>query len=137
MSARRINPETVWQPFGAFSMVAIQGAGQVVHLKGQVALDEDGVVVGHGDMPAQVDRALRNVELVLAELGGEMVDVYALTHHVTDIEAFMRTGSIRERYFAPPYPVTTTVEVSRLYHPELLVEITASAEIPRERFAAP
>jgi len=37
-----INPPGVWSPFGAFSMVIIQGAGQIVHLKGQVALDQQG-----------------------------------------------------------------------------------------------
>ena len=36
------NPPDVWQPFGAFSMGVVQGDGQVVHLKGQVALDPAG-----------------------------------------------------------------------------------------------
>ena len=125
------------QPFGAFSMVAIQGQGQVVHLKGQVALDEHGKIVGKDDMAVQVDCALSNIEKVLASLGGQMRDIYALVHHVTDIEAFMKTGAVRTRFFSPPYPVTTTVEVSRLYDPELLVEITASAEIPKVRFISP
>jgi 2-iminobutanoate/2-iminopropanoate deaminase len=53
---------------------------------------------------------------------------------VTDIEAFMGTGDVRRHFFREPYPVTTTVQVVRLYHPDLLVEITAIAEIPRDRF---
>ena len=61
----------------------------------------------------------------------------ALTHHVTDIEAFMETGDIRRRFFAAPYPATTTVQAARLYDAALLVEITATAEIPRERFRRP
>ncbi|HXZ08489.1 MAG TPA: RidA family protein, partial [Paraburkholderia sp.] len=40
----------------------------------------------------------------------------------------------RREFFAPPYPVTTTVQVQRLYHPDLMIEIAAIAEIPRERF---
>lgn len=134
MAGTTFNPDEVWKPFGAFSMVAVQGAGQVVHLKGQVALDVDGNLVGADDMAVQVEQCLRNIETVLASLGGRMQDVYALVHYATDIEAFMQTGEVRTKYFQPPFPVTTTVEVSRLYRVDLLVEITASAEIPLDRY---
>jgi len=61
----------------------------------------------------------------------------SLTQYVTDIEAFMAAGDVRRQFFAPPFPVTTTIEVSRLYDPALLVEITAIAEVPRDRFKRP
>ena len=134
---QRFNPPEVWQPFGAFAMGVVQGEGRVVHLKGQVALDRDGEVVGSGDMAAQVRQVLENVRAVLAHVGGEMGDVISLVQYTTDIEAFMGCGPIRAAYFTEPYPVTTTVEVRRLYRPELLIEITAVAEIPVERFRAP
>ena len=132
-----VNPPEVWQPFGAFSMAVVQGDGRVVHLKGQVALDRDGNIVGRGDMQAQVRQTLENIRAVLGHFGGTLADVVALTHHVTDIEAFMAAGAVRQAFFAAPFPVTTTVEVARLYDPDLMVEITAVAEIPRERFKRP
>ena len=131
------NPPEVWQPFGTFSMAAVLGEGRTVHLKGQVALDRVGRVVGKGDMAAQTEKVLENIAAVLAQFGGTMGDVVSLVHYATDIEAFMKAGEVRQRFFAPPYPVTTTVEVVRLYHPDLLIEITAVAEIPRERFRNP
>jgi 2-iminobutanoate/2-iminopropanoate deaminase len=115
----------------------VQGTGKIVHLKGQVALDKEGAIVGEGDTDAQVERALENIKIILSEFGGRMEDIYSLTHHVTNIEEFMKTGHIRTRYFKPPYPVTTTVEVTRLYHTDLLVEITGSAEISLERYVEP
>ncbi|ARF89114.1 endoribonuclease L-PSP [Burkholderia cenocepacia] len=115
----------------------IQGDGRIVHLKGQVALDRDGQVVGAGDMRAQVRQTLGNLRDVLAALGGQMRDVISLVHYATDIDAFMQAGDIRSTYFAAPYPVTTTVQVERLYHPDLLIEIAAIAEIPRARFRRP
>ncbi len=66
-----------------------------------------------------------------------MSDVISLTHYTTDIQAFMQTGDIRKEYFATPYPVTTTVEVAALYNPEIVIEITAVAEIPHERYMRP
>lgn len=132
-----VNPPEVWSPFGAFSMAVIQGEGQVVHLKGQVALDRE---VGSWARPIcalRCRKALENIQTVLGAMGGSTADVLSLTHYVTDIDAFMTAGDIRRQFFAEPYPVTTTVQVVRLYHPDLLVEITATAEIPRDRFRAP
>ncbi len=135
--AEHFNPREVWQPFGAFSMLVAQGDGRIVHLKGQVPLDPDGALIGKGDLRAQVRQTLENIEAVLASVGGTMADVVSLTHYTTDIGAFMSAGDIRARFFAEPYPVTTTVEVARLYDPEIQVEITATAEIPRERYHPP
>ncbi|MGC2943438.1 RidA family protein [Burkholderia ambifaria] len=132
--AEAVNPPELWAPFGAFSMAVVQGDGRIVHLKGQVALDRDGHVVGAADMRAQVRQTLGNIRDVLAAMGGQMQDVISLVHYATDIDAFMQAGDIRETFFAEPYPVTTTVQVERLYCPELLIEIAAIAEIPRARF---
>jgi 2-iminobutanoate/2-iminopropanoate deaminase len=132
--ADSFNPPNIWQPFGAFSMMKIQGAGQIVHLKGQVALDKDGHIVGTNDMRMQLRKVLENIHAVLASVGGTMADIMSLTHYATDIEQFMAAGDIRKEFFAEPFPVTTTVEITRLYHPDLLIEITAVAEIPHERF---
>ncbi|WP_213768645.1 RidA family protein [Caballeronia sp. dw_19] len=132
-----VNPPDVWPPFGAFSMAVIQGDGHVVHLKGQVSLDRHGQVVGQNDIRVQVRRVLENIRDVLATMGGQMSDVLSVVHYATDIDAFMSTGDIRKEFFAAPYPVTTTVQVERLYRPELMIEIAAIAEIPRSRFRRP
>lgn len=131
------SPPDVWTPFGAFSMAVVQGEGRVVYLKGQVALDRDGGVVGKGDMPAQTRKTLENIRSVLAHVGGDMSDIMSLTHYVTDIAQFMETGDIRRAFFTAPFPVTTTVQVAALYDPDLMIEITAIAEVPRDRFKGP
>ena len=133
----RFDPPEVWAPFGAFSMGALQGEGQVVHLKGQVSLDRSGEIVGPHDMEAQLQQTLENIQAVLGHVGGEMGDILSMTHYVTDIEAFMKLGVLRKRFIPAPYPVTTTIEVSRLYDPAIVVEITVIAEIPRDRFKPP
>ena len=125
-----VNPPGVWSPFGAFSMAVVQGDGQIVHLKGQVSLDIDGRVVGPGDMRAQVRKVLENIRDVLGAMGGSTTDVISLVHYATDIEAFMTTGDIRAEFFSAPYPVTTTVQIERLYRPDLMIEIEAIAVVP-------
>lgn len=135
--AESFNPDDLWAPFGAFSQMVIGGAGRPVHLKGQVALDRAGNIVGAGDMRAQVQQVLENIRTLLASVNGRMGDVVSLTQYTTDIAAFMQAGDIRKAFFEAPFPVTTTVEVSSLYDPALLIEITAIAEVPPERFRQP
>lgn len=135
--AKSFDPPNVWRPFGAFSQSVISGSGKTVYLKGQVALGPDGVIVGEGDMAAQVAQVLRNISDVLGAMGGRMSDIVSLQQFTTDIQAFMGCGEVRARFFEAPYPVTTTLEVSSLYDPRLMVEITGIAEIPLTRFAMP
>jgi 2-iminobutanoate/2-iminopropanoate deaminase len=131
------NPPEIWQPFGAFSMAVLQGQGRIVWLKGQVALDKERRVVGPGDMRLQVRQVLENLKAVLAGFGGEMGDILSLTAHTTDIESYIAASGVRRQYFSAPFPVTTTVQVVRLIHPALMVEISGVAEIPLERFRRP
>jgi len=58
-------------------MAVIQGTGQIVHLKGQVALDEQGQVVGQSDMRAQTRKTLENIQGVSPH-SGEMQDIVSL-----------------------------------------------------------
>jgi len=135
--ASSYDPKGLWQPFGPFSMAVIQGDGRIVHLKGQVPLDEHGELVGEGDMRAQLRQVLENMMVVLDTAGGNLSDVISLVQYTTDIKAFVAAGDIRRAYFSKPYPVTSTVQVSALYRPEVLVEIAGIAEIPSHRFRMP
>lgn len=135
--AYSFDPPTIWKPFGAFSQSVVAGGGRTIYLKGQVALGSDGEIVGDGDMKAQVTQVLQNVSNILASMGGRASDIVSLQQFTTDIQAFMGCGEIRTAFFSAPFPVTTTLEVSALYDPRLLVEITCTAEIPLDRFKMP
>lgn len=63
-----------------------------------------------------------------------MADTISVVHHTTAIDSFMAAGDIRQEFITAPYPVSTTVQVARLYRSDLLIETTVIAEIPRQRF---
>jgi len=81
----------------------------------------------HGDI---ISQTLLNIQSILKALNGNMKNIISMTNYTTDIDSFMETSDIRNQYFEPPYPTTTTLEVSRLYDKRIFVEITAIAEIP-------
>jgi 2-iminobutanoate/2-iminopropanoate deaminase len=98
-----------------------------VIVSGPAALDEPGELVGVGDFDAQAEQTFRNLSRVL-EAGGSSLDrIVKVTIFLTDMSNFGKIVELRRRWFTPPYPADTIVEVSSLALPELELEIEAIA----------
>ena len=101
--------------------------GDLVIVSGQAALDEHGQVVGIGDFDAQAEQTFRNLSRVL-EAGGSSLDrIVKVTIFLTDMTNFGKVVELRRRWFTPPYPADTIVEVTSLALPQLEIEIEAIA----------
>ena len=107
-------------------VVAVEGR-RMIFVAGQLARDRDGNVVGKGDMRAQIRQVGENLRTALAAAGATLNDLVKTTTFVTDIDEFFRHADVRMEYFGPALPTSTTVEVRRLAHPDLLVEVEAIA----------
>ena len=121
-----INPKNVHWPIGYSHIAKI---GDTVHVSGQLPLDQEGNIVGEGDMVLQTDKTYENLKKCLESVGATINDIVMLRIFVTDLEAFQKTGDIRKKYFGKYRPATTGLEISRLYFPEALIEVEAMAEI--------
>ncbi len=102
--------------------------GDILLVSGQVGIDGSGELVSVDDFEAQADQAFRNLSTVL-EAGGSSLDrVAKVTIFLTDMAAnFPKVVELRRRWFTPPYPADTIVEVRSLYRPEVMLEIEAIA----------
>ena len=127
----------VWRAFGSHSMGLVVGSGRQVLLGGQVAWDDQRHVVGIGDMRVQAQQTFRNIQASLAVVGGEMDDVVSLVTYVTTSKGLKDIHDVRTEFFSPPYPVSTLVQVAALVEPNLLIEVTATAIVPEDRYRAP
>lgn len=127
--AEGFNAPGVVKPFGVFSSAAWQPPGRVLNISGHVAQDEDGALVGAGDIAAQTRQVLENIRRVLASVGGAMDDIAKVTVYVTDMAGLAEIHRVRAEFFRPPYPASTLVQVAALVRPEYLIEIEAVAVI--------
>ena len=132
-----IQPPGVWRAFGCNAMGLVVGAGRQVLLSGQVAWDEQRHLVGAGDMRAQAQQTFRNIQASLAAVGGEMDDVVSIVTYVTTPRGLKDIHDVRTEFFSPPYPVSTLVHVAALVDEDLLIEITATAIVPEDRYREP
>jgi len=112
-----------------YSHVVVVEARKTIFVAGQLARDARGEVVGKGDMRAQIRQTGENIKAALAAAGATLNDVVKTNTYVTDIEEFFKHTDVRMEYFGA-LPTSTTVEVRRLAHPDLLVEIEVIAMLP-------
>ncbi|MEU8207367.1 NAD(P)-binding domain-containing protein [Streptosporangium sp. NPDC049046] len=131
VGVRKLNPATVPPTNGLYSH-ATEAAG-LLFVSGQVALDEEGKVVGEGDMTRQSEYVMDLLSRVLADRGCTFDDVTHIRSHLTDISLLREYAAVRERHITGEPPASTTVEVSRLFRPGLLIEVEVIAAIPTSR----
>ena len=102
--------------------------GELLFVSGQTGIDEKGELVALGDFHAQADQAFRNLSRVLEAGGSSLERVVKVTIFLTDMAAnFPAIVNLRGKWFTPPYPADTIVEVRSLYRPEVEIEIEAIA----------
>jgi enamine deaminase RidA (YjgF/YER057c/UK114 family) len=126
---RAVNPWT-WQDTFFFSQaIDVRGAQRTLYCAGQTSVDGDGRPLHAGDMAAQIGQALDNLETVLREAGLGFSDVVRLNYYTTDMTAYMQAVPVLVARLAKAgcKPAGTLLGVTRLFHPDILVEIEATA----------
>jgi enamine deaminase RidA (YjgF/YER057c/UK114 family) len=124
-----LNPSGVNPPRGNYVQAVVVTAPTLVFASGQVAMDEHNNVVGKGDIEAQARQVFHNLQVVLEAAGSSLHDIVMWTIYDTDIgahaETLNRVG--REAMGQGGFPASTKVGVTRLSHPDYLLEIDAVA----------
>lgn len=122
-----VNPWTWQEQFGFSQAFEVTGATRVLYCAGQTSVDANGDLLHAGDMGAQLDQAFANLETVLARAGMSLANVVRLNYYVTDMAAFRESGAVIAKRLAGHQPPGTLLGVATLFHPDILVEIEATA----------
>lgn len=128
-----INPATVATPRG-YSHAAVVDLGncKMVIMSGQVALDAKGNLVGAGEIGKQTEQVFQNIKSIVEAAGGNMNHVVKLGYFAADISRIQDIRTIRDKFIntkAPP--ASTLVQVNKLFRDDVLIEIEATAIIPK------
>ncbi|MCX8133289.1 MAG: RidA family protein [Roseococcus sp.] len=121
-----------WPPPRGYAH-GLMGEGRLVVIGGQVGCDAEGRFAR--GFVAQARRALENLLAVLAEAGGGPEHIARLGWFVTDMRAYRASlqelGLAYRAVMGRCFPAMTLVEVGALVEEEALVEIEATAILPR------
>ena len=127
-----LNPDGLPKNPAFTNVVTVTDPVKTVYIGGQDAVDASGAIVGKGDLKAQTEQILKNIQAALAAAGAQ-------SEHVVKWNIYVVQGQSIEQGFAafqsvwgnPPNPPTISVMfVSGLAHPDFLAEIDAIAVVP-------
>lgn len=109
-------------------VISFKDGGRQVLVGGQIAVDQDGNVVGKGDMRAQLEQVGKNIQACLKAAGAKPSDIVVTRAYVTDAAAFSKNADILAHYLGS-LPNNSTVQLSLSAGPEFLVEIEVVANV--------
>ena len=132
-SVQYINPDGLPPGRGYTQVVAVSGLAKTIYVGAETAVDSAGKLVGEGDIRAQTEQVLRNVELCLQAAGAKPGHIVKWNIYVVEgqpiqpaFEAAMRWWGTR-----PNPPANTVVLVSGFpLLPDVLLMIDAVAAVP-------
>ena len=104
-------------------------AGNLLFVSGQIPIDPSTGELIQGDITAQTDRVMRNIEALLRAAGVDFNHVVRTTVFLADMNEFGAMNDVYRRYVVDPPPARATVQVARLPR-DIKIEIDAIAMIP-------
>jgi enamine deaminase RidA (YjgF/YER057c/UK114 family) len=124
----RIASAAPWEPIFGYSRAV--KAGEWLAVSGTTSFDSNGQIVGYGQMYVQARQAIANIAAALERAGATLGDVVRTRIYATDLRRFADIARAHRESFGAAPPASTAVEVRRLIHPDMLVEIEADAYTP-------
>jgi enamine deaminase RidA (YjgF/YER057c/UK114 family) len=128
VNRRIVNPWTWQDRFGFVQANELTDMRRVLICAGQASFGSEGNPIYAGDMQAQINQSLDNLQTVLDGAGLQMSDVVRL-NYTTDVDAFVGAAEVLGGRLAGSgcHPASTLLGVQRLAFPDLLIEIEATA----------
>jgi enamine deaminase RidA (YjgF/YER057c/UK114 family) len=123
-----ITGEAAWPARYTFSPAV--RAGNLLFISGTTAGDENGRIVGPGDIVAQTRYIYRKLGKLLEAAGGGFEHIVQTTEYVTTTEGYGKTAEVRREVFKGRFPTATGVIVAGLLREGALIEISAIAVLP-------
>jgi enamine deaminase RidA (YjgF/YER057c/UK114 family) len=123
-----VNPG--WPRYNRYTFPPAVRRGNLLFISGLTAVDDDGNLVGAGDIVAQTRYIYRRMGEILAAAGAGFADVVKTTDYIITTESYRATADVRREVFGDRFPAATGVIVAGLLRPGALIEIDAIAVVP-------
>ena len=127
MSFKAVSSTSVFRSAAPYSLAALTEGSRILHISGQISQDAQGRTHGVGDIAAQTEKVIDNIEALLQEVGGSLKDVCKVVIFLTSRDHLPTVMEVRRRRFKEPFPATSAVIVAGLANAEWLIEIEATA----------
>src|SRR5262249_39365999 len=124
---RRYSSGTPYEPVAGYSRAV--RVGRHVWVAGTTATGEGGAIVRVGEPYAQAVNTRATSGRALRALGADFEHVVRTPISVVTVDHFSEIGRPHREAFGAAPPAATMVEIPRLVHPDMLVEIEVEAYV--------
>lgn len=128
MERQLISSGTPWEERSGYSRLV--KVGPFIYVSGTTAIDRTGTVQSPDNVYGQAVYILRKIEASLQTVGASLEHVVRTRVYVTNLEEWDAITKAHKEFFDQIRPANTLVEISRLAHPEMQVEIEVDAILP-------
>ncbi len=122
-----IQPKSLQDPRPRYSLAILTDPGKLLFIAGQTASDNDGNVVGVGDIESQAKQVFEKIKTIVEEAGGTLADIVKTTVYITDAKYREGQRKVRSQYLKDDPPTSTLIIVKGLAREEFLIEIESIA----------
>lgn len=121
-----VSTDSAPKAIGPYSQAVVHNG--IAYLSGQIAIDPATNTLIDGDISAQTERVLKNIEAVLTAAGASLDSALKVTVFLKDMANFPKMNEVYARYFGANPPARSTVEAARLPR-DVEVEIDVIAAV--------
>lgn len=127
-----LNPDDLNQNPAFTNVVVASGNVKTIYVGGQDAVDASGTIVGKGDLRAQTEQILKNIQTALAAGGAQLEHVVKWNLYILQGQPLNEGFEVFQRIWGnrPHPPAISVMYVAGLAHPDFLAEMDAIAVIP-------
>jgi enamine deaminase RidA (YjgF/YER057c/UK114 family) len=127
-----LNPDALNKNPAFTNVVVVSGPMKTVYVGGQDAVDASGAIIGKGDLKAQTEQILQNIQAALAAGGAQLEHVIKWNVYVLQGQSLNEGLEVFQRIWGnrPNPPAISVMFVAGLAHPDFLAEMDAIAVVP-------
>lgn len=129
-----VNPDGLSKNPAFTQVVSTQGNGKTIYVGGQDAITAKGEIVGKGDLAAQTELVMQNLQTALAACGATFENLIKLSIYLVQGQDLGAGFKVSQKYLGhlKNPPAISGMFVAGLANPDYLVEIDAIAFIPED-----
>lgn len=116
----------------AFSQaITVSGAGKTIYIGGQNAVNENGETIGAGNIAAQTEQIMKNIDIILKSAGAIFENLIKLNIYIKQGEDVQKAFEASQKYMPKSGnpPLVTVLFVAGFGKPEYLLEVEGVAFI--------
>ena len=131
-SVEYLNPDHLPKNRAFTQVISVTGPVKTIYVGGQDAVDEQGNIVGKGDIKTQTQQVLANLRQALAAAGAEPEHIIKWNLYLVQGQPLQEGFAAFQQFWGhrPNPPAITMAYVSGLANPDFLLEMDAIAVVP-------